>query len=190
MISLISCRVVHIISAAVLCPVLGTVLHIILTGITAAVLHAVLARVAVAVLDAILAGITAAVLSLILAGITAAVLGLILTGIAAGILAAVPLRIRRIGSVAVSAVVHITVMISHCAYLLFGFNKFVTGLVCEFERKIYRCAAVGFFQFLNTCNSCFSEFSFHINVLTRQKCTQSEKPDRGAIWLFLGSINN
>lgn len=178
MISLISCRVVHIISAAVLCPVLGTVLHIILTGITAAVL------------SLILAVITAAVLGLILAGIAAGILGLILTGIAAGILAAVPLRIHRIGSVAVSAVVHITVMISHCAYLLFGFNKFVTGLVCEFERRIYRCAAVGFFQFLNTCNSCFSEFSFHINVLTRQECTQSEKPDRGAIWLFLGSINN
>ena len=108
LISLISCRVVHIISAAVLCPVLGTVLHIILTGITAAVL------------SLILAGITAAVLGLILTGITAGILGLILTGIATGILAAVPLRIHRIGSVAVSAVVHITVMISHNDSLLFG----------------------------------------------------------------------
>ena len=134
MISLISCRVVHIISAAVLCPVLGTVLHIILTGITAAVL------------SLILAGITAAVLGLILTGITAAVLGLILTGIAAGILAAVPLRIHRIGSVAVSTVVHITVMISHCAYLLFGFNKFVTGLVCESALQIYCPDPVCFFQ--------------------------------------------
>ena len=161
MISLISCRVVHIISAAVLCPVLGTVLHIILTGITAAVL------------------------SLILAVITAAVLGLILTGIAAGILAAVPLRIHRIGSVAVSAVVHITVMISHCAYLLFGFNKFVTGLVCEFERRIYRCAAVGFFQFLNTCNSCFFRIFFSHQRADQTGMHTKRKARQGSYLAFL-----
>ena len=173
MISLISCRVVHIISAAVLCPVLGTVLHIILTGITAAVL------------SLILAGITAAVLGLILTGITAAVLGLILTGIAAGILAAVPLRIHRIGSVAVSAVVHITVMISHCAYLLFGFNKFVTGLVCEFERRIYRCAAVGFFQFLNTCNSCFFRIFFSHQRADQTGMHTKRKARQGSYLAFL-----
>lgn len=68
--------------------------------------------------------VSAAVLGLILAGIAASVLGLvlvfILTGVAAGILSAVLLRIHGIRSMAVSAVVHITVMISHNDSLLFG----------------------------------------------------------------------
>ena len=52
--------------------------------------------------------------------VPAGVLGLILTGIAAGVLRAVLLRIHGIGCVAVSAVIHITVMISHNDSLLFG----------------------------------------------------------------------
>ena len=125
--------------------------------------------------------ISAAVIHVVPAG----VLGLILTGIAAGILAAVPLRIHRIGSVAVSAVVHITVMISHCAYLLFGFNKFVTGLVCEFERRIYRCAAVGFFQFLNTCNSCFFRIFFSHQRADQTGMHTKRKARQGSYLAFL-----
>lgn len=84
--------------------------------ISAAVVHIVPA----AVLRFVLAGIAAGVLSLVLAGIAAGILGAVLTGIAAGILSAVLFRIHGIGSMAVSAVVHITVMISHNVSLLFG----------------------------------------------------------------------
>ena len=76
--------------------------------VSAAVIHIVSA----AVLCLILAGIAAGVLGL--------VLGLILTGVAAGVLSTVFLRIHGIRSMAVSAVVHITVMISHNDSLLFG----------------------------------------------------------------------
>ena len=64
--------------------------------------------------------IPAGVLCLVLAGITAGILGFVLTGVTAGILGAVLLRIHGIGCVAVSAVIHITVMISHNDSLLFG----------------------------------------------------------------------
>ena len=64
--------------------------------------------------------IPAGVLCLVLAGITAGILGAVLAGIAAGILSAVLLRIHEIRSMTVSAVVHITVMISHNDSLLFG----------------------------------------------------------------------
>lgn len=80
---LISCRVVHIISAAVL--------------------------------GAFLTGIAAVILRLVLPGVPAAVLA----GIAAGIPGTVLLRIHRIRSMAVSAIVHIIVMVSHDRYLLF-----------------------------------------------------------------------
>ena len=93
---LVSCGMIHVVSAAVLCGVL--------TGIAAAVLRS------------IPAGIPAAVLGIILAGIATAVLGTVLVRIPA----AVTLRIHGIGSVAVSAVVHIAVMIFHHASLLFG----------------------------------------------------------------------
>ena len=81
---LVSCGMIHVVSAAVLCGVL--------TGIAATVLRS------------------------ILAGIATAVLGTVLVRIPA----AVTLRIHGIGSVAVSAVVHIAVMIFHHASLLFG----------------------------------------------------------------------
>ena len=64
--------------------------------------------------------IPAGVLCLVLAGITAGILGFVLTGVTAGILSAVLLRIHEIRSMTVSAVVHITVMISHNDSLLFG----------------------------------------------------------------------
>jgi hydroxymethylglutaryl-CoA reductase len=64
--------------------------------------------------------IPAGVLCLVLAGITAGILGFVLTGVTAGILGAVLLRIHEIRSMTVSAVVHITVMISHNDSLLFG----------------------------------------------------------------------
>ena len=76
--------------------------------------------VAAGILCLVLAGITAAVLGLVLTGVAAGVLRTVLAGIAAGILGAVLLRIHGIGSMAVSAVVHITVMISHNVSLLFG----------------------------------------------------------------------
>ena len=60
--------------------------------------------------------ISAAVIHVIPAG----VLCLVLAGITAGILSAVLLRIHEIRSMTVSAVVHITVMISHNDSLLFG----------------------------------------------------------------------
>ena len=64
--------------------------------------------------------VPAGVLGLILTGIAAGVLRFVPAGIAAGILGAVLLRIHGIGCVAVSAVIHITVMISHNDSLLFG----------------------------------------------------------------------
>ena len=76
--------------------------------ISATVIHVVPAG----VLGLILTGIAAAVLS--------TVLGTVLAGVTAGILGAVLLRIHGIGCVAVSAVIHITVMISHNDSLLFG----------------------------------------------------------------------
>lgn len=93
---LVSCGMIHVVSAAVLCGVL--------TGIAATVLRSILAGIATAVLGTVLVRIPAAVLSLILVRIPAAV----------------TLRIHGIGSVAVSAVVHIAVMIFHHASLLFG----------------------------------------------------------------------
>ena len=87
---------IHVVSAAVLCGVL--------TGIAAAVLRSIPAGIPAAVLGTVLVRIPAAVLSLILVRIPAAV----------------TLRIHGIGSVAVSAVVHIAVMIFHHASLLFG----------------------------------------------------------------------
>ena len=88
--------------------------------VSAAVVHIVPAG----VLGLILTGIAAGVLRFVLAGIAAAVLSTVLstvlTGVAAGILSAVLLRIHGIGCVAVSAVIHITVMISHNDSLLFG----------------------------------------------------------------------
>lgn len=101
---LVFCGMIHVVSAAVL----GGVL----TEIAAAVLRSVPAGIPAAVLGIILAGIATAVL----ARIPAAVLSLILVRIPA----AVTLRIHGIGSVAVSAVVHIAVMIFHHASLLFG----------------------------------------------------------------------
>ena len=72
----------------------------------------------------LLTGIAAGVLRFVPAGIAAAVLstvlGTVLAGVTAGILGAVLLRIHGIGCVAVSAVIHITVMISHNDSLLFG----------------------------------------------------------------------
>ena len=68
--------------------------------------------------------ISATVIHVVPAGIAAAVLstvlGTVLAGVTAGILGAVLLRIHGIGCVAVSAVIHITVMISHNDSLLFG----------------------------------------------------------------------
>lgn len=93
---LVSCGMIHVVSAAVLCGVL--------TGIAAAVLRSIPAGIPAAVLGTVLVRIPAAVLSLILVRIPAAV----------------TLRIHGIGSVAVSAVVHIAVMIFHHASLLFG----------------------------------------------------------------------
>lgn len=84
--------------------------------ISAAVIHVVPAG----VLGLILTGIAAGVLHFVPAGIAAAVLGTVLAGVTAGILGAVLLRIHGIGCVAVSAVIHITVMISHNDSLLFG----------------------------------------------------------------------
>jgi hypothetical protein len=105
---LVSCGMIHVVSAAVLCGVL--------TGIAAAVLRSIPAAIPTAVLGIILAGIATAVLGTVLVRIPAAVLSLILVRIPA----AVTLRIHGIGSVAVSAVVHIAVMIFHHASLLFG----------------------------------------------------------------------
>ena len=88
--------------------------------ISATVIHVVPAG----VLGLILTGIAAGVLRFVPAGIAAAVLstvlGTVLAGVTAGILGAVLLRIHGIGCVAVSAVIHITVMISHNDSLLFG----------------------------------------------------------------------
>ena len=93
---LVSCGMIHVVSAAVLCGVL--------TGIAATVLRSILAGIATAVLGTVLVRIPAAVLSLILVRIPAAV----------------TLRIHGIGSVAVSAVDHIAVMIFHHASRLCG----------------------------------------------------------------------
>ena len=101
---LISATVIHVVPAGVL--------GLILTGIAAGVLRFVPAGIAAAVLST--------VLGTVLAGVTAGILGAVLAGIAAGILSAVLLRIHGIGCVAVSAVIHITVMISHNDSLLFG----------------------------------------------------------------------
>ena len=68
-----------------------------------------------AVIHIVPAGIPGFVLS----GIAAGVLGLVLAGIAAGIPGTVFLGIHRIRSMAVSAIVHIIVMVSHDRYLLF-----------------------------------------------------------------------
>ena len=84
--------------------------------ISAAVIHVIQAG----VLCLVLAGITAGILGFVLTGVTAGILGAVLAGIAAGILSAVLLRIHEIRSMTVSAVVHITVMISHNDSLLFG----------------------------------------------------------------------
>ena len=75
--------------------------------ISAAVIHIVPA--------AVVCFIPAAILCLVLPGIPATVLA----GIAAGIPGTVLLRIHRIRSMAVSAIVHIIVMVSHDRYLLF-----------------------------------------------------------------------
>ena len=75
--------------------------------IFAAVIHIVPA--------AVVCFIPAAILRLVLPGIPAAVLA----GIAAGIPGTVLLRIHRVRSMAVSAIVHIIVMVSHDRYLLF-----------------------------------------------------------------------
>ena len=75
--------------------------------ISAAVIHIVPA--------AVVCFIPAAILRLVLPGIPAAVLA----GIAAGIPGTVLLRIHRVRSMAVSAIVHIIVMVSHDRYLLF-----------------------------------------------------------------------
>ena len=97
---LISATVIHVVPAGVL--------GLILTGIAAGVLRFVPAGITAAVLST--------VLGTVLVRIPAAVLSLILVRIPA----AVTLRIHGIGSVAVSAVVHIAVMIFHHASLLFG----------------------------------------------------------------------
>lgn len=89
---LISAAVVHIVPAGVL--------RFVLAGISAGVLSLVLIRISAGILGAVSAGIVHVV--------PAAVLGTVLSGI------------HGIGSVAVFAVFHITVMISHNAYLLFA----------------------------------------------------------------------
>ena len=84
--------------------------------ISAAVIHVIPAG----VLCLVLAGITAGILGFVLTGVTAGILGAVQAGIATGILSAVLLRIHEIRRMTDSAVVHITVMISHNDSLLFG----------------------------------------------------------------------
>ena len=63
--------------------------------------------------------ISAAVIHIVPAAVVCFIPAAVLAGIAAGIPGTVLLRIHRIRSMAVSAIVHIIVMVSHDRYLLF-----------------------------------------------------------------------